>query len=88
MSKMEQMVKLRIFKEPKKDRMANRVGDEILKAIGEMKDVSVVVIGTAHHTKGRGKLAAWLAQQLGQKLFIPLLMVPGNLSDEQVRALV
>ncbi len=63
-------------------------GDEILKAIEEMGDVSVVVIGTAHHGKGRGKLAAWLAQQLGQKLFIPLLMVPGNLSDEQLQSLM
>ncbi len=63
-------------------------GDEILKAIEEMGDVSVIVIGTAHHSKGRGKLAAWLAQQLGQKLFIPLLMVPGNLSDEQLQSLM
>lgn len=63
-------------------------GEEIIKAVEEMGDVSVIVIGTAHHTKGRGKLAAWLAQQLGQKLFIPLLMVPGNLTDEQLQSLM
>ena len=63
-------------------------GDELLKVIAEMKDVSVLIVGTAHHMKGRGKLAAWLAQQLGQKLFIPLLMVPGNLTQEQIRVLM
>lgn len=63
-------------------------GDEILKAMEEIKDVSVLIVGTATHMRGRGKLAAWLAQQLGQKLFIPLLMVPGNLTDEQLQALM
>jgi hypothetical protein len=63
-------------------------GDELIKVISEMQDVSVLIVGTAHHMKGRGKLAAWLAQQLGQKLFIPLLMVPGNLTEDQIRALI
>lgn len=63
-------------------------GDEILKVLSELGDVSVLLIGTATHMRGRGKLAAWLASQLGQKLFIPLLMVPGNLTDEQLQALM
>lgn len=63
-------------------------GDELLKVLTEMKDVSVLIVGTAHHMKGRGKLASWLAGQLGQKLFIPLLMVPGNLTDEQIQVLM
>ncbi|MDX2073750.1 MAG: universal stress protein [Alphaproteobacteria bacterium] len=63
-------------------------GDELLKVLSEMSDVSVLIVGTAHHMKGRGKLASWLAQQLGQKLFIPLLMVPGNLTEDQIRVLM
>lgn len=63
-------------------------GDELLKVLAEMQDVSVLIVGTAHHMKGRGKLAAWLAGQLGQKLFIPLLMVPGNLTEDQIRVLM
>ena len=62
-------------------------GEELLKLVEEHGNYSILIIGTAHHTKGRGKLAAWLAQQLGQKLFIPLVMVPGNLSDDQLRQL-
>ena len=63
-------------------------GEELLKTIEEKNDFSILIIGTALHTKGRGKLAAWLAQQLGQRLFIPLVMVPGNLTEEQLEALV
>lgn len=63
-------------------------GDEILKTISELSNISVLIVGTAHHMRGRGKLGAWLAQQLGQKLFIPLLMVPGNLTEEQIQALM
>ncbi len=63
-------------------------GDEILRTLGELTDISVLIVGTAQHMRGRGQLAAWLAQQLGQKLFIPLLMVPGNLTDDQLRALM
>ena len=63
-------------------------GDEILKTLNEATDVSVLVVGTAQHMRGRGRLASWLAGQLGQKLFIPLLMVPGNLTDDQLRALM
>lgn len=63
-------------------------GEEIIKTISELSDISLLIIGTAHHMRGRGKLAAWLAGQLGQKLFIPLLMVPGNLTEEQIQGLM
>ncbi len=63
-------------------------GDEILATALEDPDVSMIVIGIAQQGAGRGKLAAWLAGQLGSKLFIPLLMVPGNLTDQQLQTLI
>ena len=63
-------------------------GDEIIAAAMENPDVIMVVLGIASHQTSRGKLAAWLAGQLGLKLFIPLLMVPGNLTDEQLQTLI
>lgn len=63
-------------------------GDEIIAATLEDADVIMVVIGIAKEGTNRGKLASWLASQLGHKLFIPLLMVPGNLTDQQLEALV
>jgi len=63
-------------------------GDEILGVVQGDTDINVLTIGVAPHSTGRGKLTAWLAAQLGSKLFIPLLMVPGNLTDEQLHGLI
>lgn len=64
------------------------IGEEIIEVAKQDGNVIMVVIGTAHHTSGRGSLASWLAGQLGSKLLTPLLMVPGNLTDEQLQSLV
>lgn len=64
-------------------------GDEILAAVTTDPHINVLVIGIAQQTtSGRGKLASWLAGQLGSKLFIPILMVPGNLTDQQLESLI
>ena len=63
------------------------VGDEIIAAAMDDADINMIVIGIAQDS-GRGKLAAWLAGQLGGKLYVPLLMVPGNLTDQQLQTLI
>ena len=63
-------------------------GDEIIAAAFEDSDVNMIALGVAQHVAGRGKLAAWLASQLGSKLYVPLLMVPGNLTDQQLQSIV
>jgi uncharacterized membrane protein YqiK len=64
-------------------------GDEIVAAAMSNADVITVVLGiAANQNNTRGKVAAWLASQLGSKLFIPLLLVPGNLTDEQLQNLI
>ncbi len=63
-------------------------GDEIIGAAFEDPDVNMIALGVAQVASGRGKLTAWLASQLGSKLYVPLLMVPGNLTDQQLQSLV
>lgn len=63
-------------------------GDEIVQAAMGSRDVIMLVLGVAHQHSSRGKLASWLAGQLGGKLLIPLLMVPGNLTEEQLVTLI
>jgi nucleotide-binding universal stress UspA family protein len=63
-------------------------GDEIIAATFEDSDVNMIALGVAQQTAGRGKLTAWLASQLGSKLYVPLLMVPGNLTDQQLQSIV
>jgi len=63
------------------------VGDEIIAAANDDPDINMIAIGIAQDS-GRGKLASWLAGQLGSKLYVPLLMVPGNLTDQQLQSLI
>jgi len=63
-------------------------GDEVLAAALEDPEISMLVIGIAQQGSGRGTLASWLAGQLGHKLLVPLLMVPGNLTDQQLQTLI
>ena len=64
------------------------IGDEIVRCAMDDSDITMLVIGTAQQGTGRGSLASWLASQLGDKLLVPLLMVPGNLTDYQLEKLV
>lgn len=63
-------------------------GDEIIAAAQEDPDINIIAIGIALQTSGRGKLTSWLAGQLGNKLLTPMLMVPGNLTEQQLQNLV
>ncbi len=63
-----------------------KVGEEILKAAVEDPDVKMLVVGVNSGSK-RGKLLAWLSTQMGESLLIPVLLVPGNLTDQQIEEL-
>jgi nucleotide-binding universal stress UspA family protein len=61
-----------------------RIGNEILAAVEEDPTISFLVVGAAPPEAKRGKLISWLAGQLAGRLEIPLVIVPGNLTDEQL----
>ncbi len=63
-------------------------GDEILAAAMDDHDVIMLVVGISLQSNSRGKLMAWLVGQLGHKLLTPILMVPGNLTDQQLSSLI
>jgi nucleotide-binding universal stress UspA family protein len=63
-------------------------GDKIVEMAMNDPAIIMLVLGVAHQHSSRGKLAAWLGGQLGGKLLIPLLMVPGNLTDQQLSTLI
>ncbi len=65
-----------------------RVGETILAAVQEDPDVTMLVLGAQPSAKGRGQLLAWLASQLGDRLLVPLMLVPGNLTDQQIDMLI
>jgi nucleotide-binding universal stress UspA family protein len=63
-----------------------RAGEEILGAALEGSDINMLVLGVSAATARRG-LVNWLAERLGDRLLVPLMLVPGNLTDLQIEEL-
>lgn len=63
-----------------------KVGEEIAKAAMEDPDAKMLVLGVNSGSK-RGKLIAHLSTQMAESLLIPVLLVPGNLTDQQIEEL-
>lgn len=64
-----------------------RIGDEILKHVADDPTIDLLVVGAAPPDQGHGSLVSWLAGQLAGQLKIPLVVVPGNLTDKQLQDL-
>ena len=59
--------------------------DCLFELIEEEPNISILVLGAATGSKGPGPLIAALTGKFIGKLRIPVTIVPGNLSDEQIR---
>jgi nucleotide-binding universal stress UspA family protein len=62
-------------------------GDEILKLIEEEPKICILVLGAGTDKKGPGPLVSSLAGKLSGKFPIPITVVPGTLSLEQIDAM-
>ncbi len=63
------------------------IGDEILGHIDENEAINLLVVGAAPPDQGHGSLISWLAGQLAGQLNVPLVVVPGNLDEQQLQDL-
>jgi nucleotide-binding universal stress UspA family protein len=62
--------------------------EEILKLIEDDEDIAILVLGAATDSKGPGKLVSSLATGKAAGTFpVPITIVPGNLSLDDLRAL-
>lgn len=62
-------------------------GEEILNAVLEDQGVDMIMLGISPESTPEGRrLIQWLSATLGDKLLVPLLLVPGNLTDLQIEA--
>ena len=64
-----------------------RKGEQVLKLIAEDPSISIMVLGAAPDGEGSNELVRQLTAELTKRLRIPLAIVPGNLTDEQLRLL-
>lgn len=64
-----------------------KLGEQILSAVMEESDVNMLVIGLSSSSTTGPRLVAWLAERMGDELPVPMLLVPDNLTDQQLEVL-
>jgi nucleotide-binding universal stress UspA family protein len=64
-----------------------KVRDTLLKLIEEEPSISILVLGAATGPEGPGPLVTHLAGKIAGRLRIPVTIVPGGLTDDQIAAL-
>mgnify|MGYP006112392069 FL=1 len=58
--------------------------EEVVKLIEEEDGISLLVLGAASGTDGPGPLVTYLVEKMAGKLRVPVTMVPGSLSEEEI----
>jgi nucleotide-binding universal stress UspA family protein len=61
--------------------------DELLKLIEEEPGISILVLGAGTGPEGPGPLVSYLVGKMSGKLSIPITVVPGSLTDQQIEDL-
>ena len=61
-----------------------RRAEEILKLVAEDPSIDALVLGAAPEGEGSNELVRTLSAELTRRLTIPLIVVPGNLSDSRL----
>ena len=64
-----------------------RPRDELLDLLDGEPNISVLVLGANAGSKGPGPLVTYLVGKVAGKLRVPVTVVPGGLSDEQIDSL-
>lgn len=60
--------------------------DEVLAQINEDPEISVLVLGTAADHEDPGPLVTYLIGQMGGNMRVPVILVPGQLSESEIDA--
>ncbi|MBE9557736.1 MAG: universal stress protein [Proteobacteria bacterium] len=63
------------------------IGEELEKLLGEEESISVLVLAASTESAGPGPLISHLVGKGGARLRVPVTIVPGSLSDEEVIAI-
>lgn len=63
------------------------IGEEIINIAMSDGDYILMVLGFSENSGG-GELIQWLSSQMGKNLLIPIMVVPGNLTDQQMQNII
>jgi nucleotide-binding universal stress UspA family protein len=73
--------------EPEQVIRVGKRADEIIRLIEEDQDISFLVLGAGSSKEGPGPLVSTLAGRTASSFPVPIVVVPGGLSDEEIDAL-
>lgn len=63
------------------------IRDELLSLISEEEDISLLVLGADTNSETAGPLISFMVARGASSCRVPITVVPGNLTDEQIDAL-
>jgi len=81
---MAQNVQAIVGKMPVLHLRQGRRRDELLSLINEDPEISVLVVGTAAGHEDPGPLVTYLISQMGGNMRVPVILVPGQLSEQEI----
>lgn len=61
-----------------------KIEDEIIEVVENDETINMMIVGAASDGASKSKILPPLVSSLGSKLSIPMMIIPGNLSDEQI----
>ncbi len=65
-----------------------RLGEEIINTIKECEDLMMLILGLRNDSERGPKLASRLTDKMGDEILVPVMLIPGNLTPEQIKNLV
>lgn len=58
--------------------------EELIKLLDEERGISLLVLGAATGKEGPGPLVSYFIEKAAGRLRVPITVVPGNMTDEQI----
>ncbi len=63
------------------------ISEQLMELIEQETDISLLVLGASTGSDGPGPLVSYLVQKMAGRLRVPVTVVPGSLTDEEIDAI-
>lgn len=67
--------------------LEGNTSEELIDLVANEKNISLLVLGAATGKDGPGPLISYFIEKAAGKMRVPITVVPGNLSDEDIDAI-
>lgn len=67
--------------------LEGNTSEELISLVANEKNISLLVLGAATGKDGPGPLVSYFIEKAAGKMRVPITVVPGNLSDEDIDAI-